>query len=380
LVGCYDTPNALWRRLASLLVGVGVGLHAPCASFAAEPDPLQGISVDYAAPAGCGSQREVLAGLREALGANVDGLPSVNAVIDVTPSGSNYVLSFRAQKGAVESRRALVLDSCEAAREVSVLLLLLAVDPILAESLGASRVVEQAQAPAPPPAPVAEATPTQPGTVRLTPAAAPTPRLTRRAPSRPRAPAHDGHERGWVDGGWFALGGLLVSSVTPAAGFGVALEGGVRRAPFRVGASGGWARSLAATVDEVPGASLSASLLRAHLMASWELGPRDLRFGPVITLGVERVDAEVRGISAPTSGSTPLLSATAGGWLNLVVSRGWGLTARASALIPLEQPRFRVAGLREALHQPGPVGADVVLGVSWAWGSQSERAAATTIE
>jgi hypothetical protein len=141
----------------------------------------------------------------------------------VLAKGSGYVLEYRAQKGTVESRRTLVLDSCEAAREAAVLLLLLTLDPILAESLGASRVVEQAEAPGPPSVPTAEVTPTPLGPVNSA-ASAGTTRPAKGTTHPSRAPLKEAAGRGWVPGGWLAMGGSLVSSLTARAKNGLADE------------------------------------------------------------------------------------------------------------------------------------------------------------
>lgn len=325
------------------------------------------MTLEYVAPEGCGSEGEVMGKLRAALGSTSEGLPAANVTVVVTPRDARYLLSYRARRADVVSQRSLVVDGCEAASEVAALLMILTLDPVLAESLGAAQVVEQVATPAAAPEPAPAAAP--PAPTEPPPAAAP--ESTPPAPPPPPPLAPRPARRPWLDGAWLALGGARLTAVTPSAGYGFSMEGGVRRAPLRLSASGGWARSLDVDIEGVPGARLRATVLRAHVTAALEIGPRPLRFGPSADLGVEVLTADPRGISAGHSGSTPLVSAALGGWASLAISRHWGLLGRAKVLLPLERPRFWVGGLEAPVFQPERVGSDLSLGVFFAWGSQS---------
>lgn len=370
LAEAQATPRALRRRLVSILIGAVGNAWAPVVAVAAEPDPLHGVTLEYEGPAQCTSRDEVLTKLRRALGGSSDPLPVAHASIVVAGETPHLVLTYRAQRGEVESRRTLVLDSCDAATEASVLLLLLTLDPVLAETLGASQVVEQAGAPEPAREPEPEPTPVPPASAESPPAPRPEPAKPAVTTEAANPPAQ-AEEQPPIESGWLAAGGYFVSGIAPRVGFGAALEGGVRWGPLRLGLGGGWIRSMNAALDEIPDAELSATLLRAHLTAGLEFGPRVFRFGPAVALGVEYLEIEPRGVSAGRSGATPLLSASGGAWGSLAVSEDWGVLIRGNALVPLERPRFWVGGLHSPVHRPAAVGADVFLGFFWALGSQS---------
>lgn len=286
---------------------------------------------------------------------------------------------FRARKGDVESQRTLIVDGCAAVTEASTLLLLLTLDPVLAESLGANRMVAQSDNTPLTPEVDSHNRPTQPTSVPSPPGKTQPPSLpsssASRQPATPTATSThaapvSAHER-WSVGAWAALGGATISQITPALGVGVAAEGGIRVERLRLGIRGGWIQSMSAALDEVAGASVSARMLRIHLTTAFELGPRSVRFGPALDLGVDHLTTEAEGISVSRPGSTALLSTAAGVWTNVVITGNCGLAARVGALFPLERPRFQVTRLIHPVHQPGVIGLDGFIGLFYAWGSQS---------
>jgi hypothetical protein len=378
-------PRTRARRCVSFAAGL-FGLLCSVNTHAAELDPLKSLQLQYEAPAGCGSLAEVQAKLREALGNGAAPVVETRAEVSIRPASKGVVLSYRALQGEVESRRTLALDSCAVASDAAALLLLLTLDPLLAESLGAAIAVESvAQVPEelpsraePPPATQSKPRP-QPVPQERPPAVPQTkppiansaqserPPRDAREPRSPPPPA----QAPWLSGGWLAVGGSALTAVTPRVAFGVGVEGGVRVGLVRVGARGGFDRALTRAFANPEGALVRASVLRAHLLAALDFGSPAFRFGPWVSLGWEHLSAEVTGISAPQPGATTLFASAAGGEIELTIERGWGFMARAGVLVPLERPRFRVAGIEELVHEPGPLGADLFFGVFWSWGSQN---------
>ncbi|MGE5784778.1 MAG: hypothetical protein ACM3ZE_09305 [Myxococcales bacterium] len=362
------TPQSSIPKLGLAVFGLSLGLCAPKPGLAAPQDALRDVALEYDAPNGCGSHADVMRRVREALGSATNNLPPVRATISIRASDSNYLVRFQARKGEVESRRTLVVDGCEAATEASTLLLLLTLDPVLAESLGANRVMANSENADPTPQADANVPPAQPVSEPL-PVSTPHKPFAIEPQRSPATIASPGLR--WDLGAWAAFGGAMVSHVTPAVGLGVALEGGVRVGRLRIGMRSGWIQSLSAPVDELAGASVRAKMLRAHLTTGFELGSRAIRFGPAFDIGVDYVTAEVEGVSVSRPGSTPLISAAAGVWTNVVITGSYGLVARFGALFPLERPRFQVVSLQHPVHQPGPVGLDGFIGLFYVWGSQS---------
>lgn len=357
---------------------------AVSASAGATPkDPLSELSLVYEAPPRCGSRQQTLHKLRGALGKDADSVGALDARVVVHTEGAQVILDYEARKGQNESRRTLTLDSCEIASEAAALLLLLTLDPLLAESMGAEQAVQQIVQPAPPvteppvpatepPAPATE--PPATATVEPTPARTttnpsavePTP-----APARPsEAESEQPSVVPWLQGGWLGVGGGAVTALGPTTALGVGLEGGVRLHGVRLGARGAWQTSSRQPLDNPVGADVRASLLRAHLIAGLEFGRPVLRIGPWVGVGWERLSAEVRGITDSTPGSTTLLAASAGAWSEVRITRDWGLCLRAGLLLPLEHPAFQVAGVEGDVIKPGRMGVDLFLGILWAFSSQ----------
>jgi hypothetical protein len=123
-------------------------------------------------------------------------------------------------------------------------------------------------------------------------------------------------------------------------------------------------------LEAADGAKVRFSLLSAHLRAMVPFGTRALRVGPYAALGVERLAGEVAGISESRPGATFLLSSSGGVEGRALLTGHLGLSAHGGALVPLERPVFRVAGIEGRIHEPDALGAEAFLGVFWEYGSQ----------
>lgn len=360
------------------VLAVLVALSAPAG--ATPKDPLSELSLVYEAPPHCGSRQQTLQKLRTALGKDADNVGAIDAAVHVRTEGAQVILDYQARKGEVSSRRTLTLDSCEIASEAAALLLLLTLDPLLAESLGAEQAVQQivqpASAPEPtpePPAPPAPAPPAEPPRTEAPPNKAPpnkepSPAAVVTPADRESLPRNE--DTPWLQGGWLGVGGGAVTALGPSSALGVGLEGGVRLHGVRLGARGAWHTSSWQPLETPAGADVRASLLRAHLIAGLEFGRPMLRIGPWVGVGWERLSAQVRGITDPAPGSTALLAASGGVWSEVRITRDWGLCLRAGLLLPLEHPAFQVAGVQGDVIKPGRMGVDLFFGILWAFSSQ----------
>src|SRR5690606_7343759 len=130
----------------------------------------------------------------------------VSAQVHVTTRGQEYRLEYRADRDGTQSRRVLTLDSCEAVTEASALLLLLTIDPILADTMGATQLVDGAEAEVQPaPSDVAPAEDSRPealpdALVAPTPTPAP-----RRDTPRDDQPTNESREPTKLSAAWLGL-------------------------------------------------------------------------------------------------------------------------------------------------------------------------------
>jgi hypothetical protein len=298
----------------------------------------------------------------------------VAARVTVTGEGSRYHLDFEAESDGVKSRRRLVVDSCEAVTEAAALLLLLTMDPILARALGVEEPTstpDDATLPSEPPPDEPSAEPVE----KATPAkASPVSNVTSEVDSvdepnrRNPPPRIAGGDSGWR--GWVGVGPEFVQGMTPAAALGPAVSAGLGYGVLRLSGSAGWHRAWTANLEGLEDGSVEAELVRAGAGVGVQFGTSGVQLGPVVGVGFERVTARTFGISAPGEGSTSWPTLRGGVGLNALISTPWSLSAEVGALLPLSRPSFLVEGEPRAAHQPAKVGAEVLVAISWAWGSQ----------
>ncbi len=332
---------------------------------------LRNVQLDYEAPAGCGSKAAVLEKLSTALG-DSEPLPEIAARVVVKGEPERYILDFRATKDGVESRRRLLVDTCEAATEAGALLLLLTLDPLLADRLGASEIVEQKETEGPPPEPEDKTAPEPtPAEDVKAPESEPTAAQTPPSPSESRAvdvPLVEGGD--WVRGGWIGAGPTLITGMTPSAAYGGTLRGGFELGRLQVAVAGAYLVAPEAPIPAIEGAGVRSTMARASVRGEPRFGTGWWHFGPAVGLSLEYVAATSVDITSSGAGATQWLSGQVGVWSTAMISESWGLRLDAGATFPFERPRYRIVGVQEPVHRPAWVGVEAFVGAFWAWGSQ----------
>ncbi len=320
--------------------------------------------------------------LSSALGASAT-LPKVDARVVVRASAEQYTLDFRAHKDGAASRRRLRVDSCEAVTEASALLLLLMLDPILADQLGAAAIMPDSddidQGPQEVGATGIDEAPEQKnptsGSSELPPKAEPTAAqegaqtAIPAGESRTREVSLVNSER-WVDGGWLGVGPTMMTAMTPNPAWGVAGQAGFTLGRVRVAAAVSYLAAADAAIAGVEGARLRSSMARAGLRVEPEFVAGRWRFGPAVGVSVEYVAARSINITRSEGGATQWLSVQGGAWSTWTIAEGWGLSAQVGASLPLERPRYNIDGISEPVHRPSALGLETFLGAYWAWGSR----------
>lgn len=364
------------RRLRLWCLVQGLAALAPLegrtgVAHAAEPDtPQTSIELTYDAPSGCGNREEVVRRVEQLLEGSNRAYEAVRAVVAVRETRAGLRVNYDATRGGQSSKRELVVTDCAAAVEASALLLVLTLDPVLASSATVDGLATgsvdaeppQAVEPAPEPASAPKPEP------KVVP---PEPRLSEPSPiedapdSLPAAPI--------VEGGWVGLGGELVTGVSPAVGRGLRLDIGTRVFGARLGVWGAYDWVSDHAVPELgPAANLRSQLMRLRLWGGPVFAVGITRFGPMLSLGVEHLRANVVGIARPAPGHSTWWSASAGGHLDVHFSPSVALRLQAAALLSLERPTFSVRRGPEVVivHQPAPLGFEASGGLVWVWGSQ----------
>lgn len=350
------------------------------------------VVLDYQSPAGCGTREQVLTRLQHLRGAALQTAGRVEATVLVQRSQNGFSVTFRAVKDSARSHRELAVADCAAAVEASALLLHFTLDPELA-ALAGSSVAPEAESAQPVPAKAASSDEpltnaeqqSAPAASEKQPDALPTPEQAASrqvsvegiAPTlntRSDTPRNDATSSAELASSslWVGLGSSLVSGITPTWAFGPALEGGL--------ALGGWSLQLQASfhpvpsvpLDNVPGASLDSSLVRAHVFGGPVWGSLAFQGGPVVGLGVEHLTANPRGISNPESGASTWWSVVVGANIQARLVGPLGLDLRGGALASLERPRFTVVGLPGLVHQPSRLGWWGSLSVVWMWNTSTQ--------
>lgn len=302
---------------------------------------------------------------------------AVRATVSVRETRAGFRVNYDATRSGQSSKRELVVTDCAAAVEASALLLVLTLDPVLASSATAEGLatgagdtesapdVQAASEPPPVSKPNPDAAPPKPSPPRVAePSSAPPPTedVVDGLPSSPI-----------VEGGWVGLGGELVTGVSPTVGRGIRLELGttLRSARFGVWGAYDWVADHAQP-ELGPAANLRSQLMRLRLWGGPVFGAGITRFGPLLSLGVEHLRAEVAGIARPAPGNSTWWTASLGGHLDVHFSPAVALRLQVGALLALERPTFSVRRGAEVLlvHQPAPFGFEAAGGLVWVWGSQ----------
>jgi hypothetical protein len=343
------------------------------------------IEFEYSAPSGCGSEHAVIDKLEKALEGQVRDPIELSASVDVTKDGDVFRLEFEATRDSHRSRRTLLLDSCEAVTEASALLLLLTIDPVLADTIGATELVESTEAgtsgepaaePDPRPEPDSDPRPEPDSdsdsdsdsdlqTSPERPSQRQDPKTESESDATLTAPDSA------VRGAWIALGPTASMGLAASTAFGVGAEGGVSTRTLAFSGGVSWLSALDADIPGVDGARVESTQLRALARAALVFGPAAARYGPYLGLSLDRVSADSRGVSAPGGGGTQWFSLLAGVSLDTKISGGWALALRGGIAIPTERPSFTVSQVRTVAHRPSVVAGEAFLGVLWGWGSQS---------
>ncbi len=393
------TPRSIRRigrsgSASCAAVAIGLSFSYHCLAKPSAPLPVE---LTYEAPNRCGSEREVLNKLRRALGDTTPAEAETTARVKVTARGDRYVVEYSARTNGVRSSRTLNVDSCEAATEAAALLLLLTLDPVLADTIGAAKVVDAAEAepeqpakPEPSSGQNADAEEEDDDDERSAtgePSPA-TPEAANSTPQRAQAPASTDVDvaqptenalAAAMGDTWFGLGAQTVTGVTPRLGIGAGLVGGAEFGWLSTELGVLWARALDATVPSIDGSRVVARLWEAHIDAGAQLGTRTFGYGPRVGLGAVMLQAETGGVTETGAGSSQWLVVRGGAHISTAITGAWTLTAGGDVLWSLRRPRFLIAGADQVVaHRPATFGSELFLGISYRWSSQSGRAAAST--
>lgn len=375
----WGTSRAVFvgRRRLQLCLVQGLAALALLGSVAgvaraAEPaTPQTSIELTYDAPVGCGNREDVVRRVEQLLEGSDRAYEAVRATVAVRETRAGLRVNYDATRSGHSSKRELVVTDCAAAVEASALLLVLTLDPVLASSATvdglATGPVDAEPAPSVEPAP--EPTPAskpEPKVVAAPKSRLPEPRPIEDAPDALPSPSI-------VEGGWLGLGGELVTGVSPTVGRGLRLDLGTTAFGARFGIWGAYNWVSDHAVPELgPAANLRSQLMRLRAWGGPVFAAGITRFGPVLSLGVEHLRANVVGIARPAPGHSTWLSASAGGHLDVHFSSAVALRLQAAALLSLERPTFSVRRGPEVVlvYQPSPIGLEASGGLVWVWGSQ----------
>jgi hypothetical protein len=309
---------------------------------------IAGVTVNWQAPAGCGSEGEVHARLAQALGPDWSHPSQVAATALLERRDRSWRLEFSASVDGTISRRDLDVDSCEAAVVATALFTLLAVAPGMVEKLDVS--VLDAPIDAAPPEIAPQATEAAPPPVVDDEVQAPS---SVASPPSARAPgiATTAGVAGVIQTG-------LIADVT--AGLEAMLN--VHTQWLRLGARGQWFPAQSAELGGGP--SVEMSLLGTGLEGGLLLHEERFIWGPFLGIGANFATGKAVGTTAPRSGDTSWIAISAGFGLDWPLSERWTLSATGGAVTPLHRPVFSISGLGP-VHRPDPIEAKAGLGVSF---------------
>lgn len=289
----------------------------------------------------------------------------LDADISVIEREDGMLLRFVATYKGVKSTRTLAVDDCEAATEAAAVLLLLTIDPLLAESLGMPPPASTEASELPSPKPPSQSEPTAG-------APSPPPPAERSPATEPQLEASEGEALK----GFLALSAVMSHGGTRELGFGPGLRAGAHVGVLEAAVAGYWLPERTDELSGVPGGTLGTSSLTGLVELHLHFEKKQFAFGPLVSFGGVRVSAQTAGVSSPDSAATQWMVFQGGAFANMQLQPEWALGLNAAAVLPLQRPTFSVDGLG-LVHQPDRLGIDVFMSALWIWGSQSPRLPAT---
>jgi hypothetical protein len=313
-------------------------------AFAQERAPA-GISLSWTAGPGCPDRDAVLARIRSLLASSQPSPRTLTAtgVVEATPTG-DYSLALTTTQDGATHQRALTAPTCDSLADAGALVLALALDPSLLSH----------PQPEPQPEPAFTPPPLDP------PTPPPPPRAPDRTAVAPRTHAsHSG----------LAVAGLALADLgtLPRTALGAAMALGLAFDALRLELLLGVLPPVRTVIAEQPERGGDLMLFAGGPRGCYEPWRAPLGLGGCAGF-------EVGGLAGESFGATEADGAAIAPWLALragVVARlelADSLTLRLDleGLVPTARPRFLIERL-DAVHQPGPVSARLLLGLEVAF-------------
>jgi hypothetical protein len=347
---------------------IGLAVLAVSAPGFSAGEPGEPIVLQWAAPPGCPSERDVHAEIERVLGGPPDPASRryLRAEARVSRAGSDtFHVHLVTDLGGVLGERDLDGRTCAAVANAAALIVALTFDP---EALAhRAEAAEAAAAPAPssprdPPAgavPVPTAPPS-PAEDRSPPPTTATPTRPAAAPSPPPA----GAERAPQPRPRFAAGAIGAVSIgaLPRVGVGVGGRAGVLVGRFRADVSASYWPSQTATLANRPTAGGAFRLIAGDASACYAVLRAPLELSPCAGLELGSMAATGFGVRSDGSGSALWIAPVAEAAATLPVGQHFAARLDLGVLFPVERPPF-VLSAAGTVYTAGAVVGRATLGL-----------------